>query len=92
MRFPARYQRRGIEHGTAMPVAAALPPFTPFYTIADWAIDFTDSVHPPFRMGKAIAQKSPLGILGVTQNKALAAPPANSRGRPSAKRWEGDPT
>lgn len=84
--------RSDSQHGTAMPLGAALPPFAPFYTIADQVIDFTDSFHPSFRMSKAIAQKSPLGILGVTQNKALAAPPANSRGRPSAKRWEGDPT
>lgn len=75
-----------------MPVAGTLPPFAPFYTIADRVIDFTDIIHPPFRMSKAIAQKSTLGILGVTQNKALAAPPANSRGRSGAKRWEGDPT
>lgn len=54
----------------AMPMAVALPPLTPFYIIADWVIVFTDSFRPSFRMSKAIAQKSPLGILGVTQNKA----------------------
>ena len=77
--------------GAAMPVAADLPPLTPFYAIADWVIVFTDSFRPSFRMSKAIAQKSPLGILGVTQNKA-SLPPANSRCSPGANRWEGDPT
>ena len=42
----------------------------PFYTIADRVIDYPDSNHPSFCISKAIAQKSPLGILGVTQNKA----------------------
>ena len=58
-----------------MPVAGALPPFTPFYTIADQVIVFTDSRHPTFRIIKAIAQKSPLGILIVTQTKRLPLRP-----------------
>lgn len=60
----------GMVFNAAMPMAVALPPLTPFYIIADWVIVFTDSFRPSFRMSKAIAQKSPLGILGVTQNKA----------------------
>ena len=60
----------GMVFSAAMPMAVALPPLTPFYIIADWVIVFTDSFRPSFRMSKAIAQKSPLGILGVTQNKA----------------------
>ena len=54
---------------STMPMAVALPPLTPFYIIADWVIVFTDSFRPSFRMSKAIAQKSPLGILIVTQTK-----------------------
>lgn len=48
-RFPTRYRRRSM----ASNPRRRSPPF---YAIADWVIDFTDIVHPPFRMSKAIAQ------------------------------------
>ena len=55
----------------------------PICCIVDWAICFTDNVRPPFRMSKHIAQKIPVGILGVTQETRSRAARLQTRGKRS---------
>ena len=79
LRFPTHHRRRGtvrnVSPATRCRWRAPCRRSPPFYTIADRVIDFADSLHPTFRIIKAIAQKSPLGILIVTQIKRLPPRP-----------------